>query len=212
MRISCDSCRREFNLSEDRVPDAPRFRVKCPSCGNRIAVERPVSEPQDEEPGRDSAQGAEPTDSDSLEGAEFLGLTPEKENNALLLISEDDLLDAVRDPLEQEGYRVVATSSSAEAIRIFNSNPLSLFVVEDLEDNAPLLRELHSQPGYARRELNYILVGDRAPSLDKQQAFLQGVNTYLSRADKDRYHELLPRALGKFKQFLHPWLVARGEI
>jgi predicted Zn finger-like uncharacterized protein len=212
MRISCDSCRREFTLSEERLPDASRFRIKCPSCGNRIAVERPASQAGGDEASREAPQEAEEPVSTGMESTEFLGLTPEKENNGLLLVSDDDLLEALRPPLEEQGYHLVATPSATEAIQIFYSNPLSLFVVEDLEDNVPFLRELHSQPGYTRREMNCLLVGDRALSLDKQQAFLQGVNTYLSRADRGRYEELLPRAVGKFKQFLHPWLVARGEV
>lgn len=212
MRISCDSCQREFTLSEEKLPDASRFRIKCPSCGNRIAVERPASQPRDGEASREPAQESGTTDSESRGGAVFLGLSPEKENNGLLLITDDNLLEAVRPPLEGQGYRLIATSSASEAIQIFHSNPLSLFVVEDLEDNAPLLRELHSQPGYTRREMNCILVGDRAPSLDKEQAFLRGVNVYLSRADKERYGALLTRAVGKFQQFIHPWLVARGEV
>lgn len=212
MRISCDSCRKEFTLSEEKLPDASRFRIKCPSCGNRIAVERPASQPRDGEASWEPNQAAEATVSEDIAGAVFLGLTPEKEDNGLLLVTDDDLLEAVRSLLEAQGYRLIATSSATEAIQIFYSNPLSLFLVEDLEDNVPFLRELHSQPGYTRREMNCILVGDRAMSLDKQQAFLQGVNTYLSRADKERYGELLTRAVGKFKQFIHPWLVARGEV
>lgn len=212
MRISCDSCHGEFTLSEDKVPDAQRFRIKCPSCGNRIAVDRSASQPRGGEEAREPTRTDGDADSGSREGSVFLGLTPEKEDNGLLLMTDEGLLEAARKPLEGQGYRLVATSSANEAIQIFYANPLSLFVVEDLEDNAPFLRELSSQPGYTRRELNCILVGDRAPSLDREQAFLRGVNIYLSRADKERFGELLTRAVGKFKQFIHPWLLARGEV
>ena len=213
MRINCDSCGKEFTLPEEKLPDAARFRVKCPSCGHRIAVERPARESgRSGEAGKETDRGSATGDPEDLGGVEHLGLSPEKEKNALLLVADHDLLEAVRAPLELQGFHWVAPSSSKEAIRIFHSNPLVLLVVEDREESEPLLRELHSQPGYIRREINCVLVGDRAKSFEQQQAFLLGVNTYLARSEMDRFSELLPRAVGKHWQFMHPWLLARGEV
>ncbi len=211
MRINCHSCGKEFTLPEEKLPDAARFRVKCPSCGHRIALERPARGKRSEQE-KEAAREADFADSEGLGGVEHLSLSPEKEKNALLLLGDRYLLDAVRPPLEMQGFHWVAASSSKEAIRIFQSNPLVLLVVEDREESAPLLRELHSQPGYVRREINCLLVGDRAKSFDQEQAFLLGVNAYLSRSDMDRSSELLSRAVGKYWQFIHPWLLARGEV
>jgi len=209
MRINCDSCSKEFSLPEDKLPDAQRFRVKCPSCGNRIAVERATGQSGDEGTSVGQSQGSEPMDTGE---EEFAGLTPDRERNGLILFQDRDLLEAVRAPLEQNGYRLAAASSSEEARRIFSTNPLSLVVLRDVEENLPMLRDVHSQPGFVRREINCVLVGDRAKSLDTKEAFTRGANTYLSSKDKDRFGELLTHALGKYSQFIHPWLLARGEV
>ncbi|MEF8824169.1 MAG: zinc-ribbon domain-containing protein, partial [Desulfohalobiaceae bacterium] len=209
MRIDCDSCRKEFSLPEEKLPDAQRFRIKCPSCGNRISVERPA-----DQTGGEGTSGDQSLESEAMQSGEedFAGLTPIKDNNGLILFKDPDLLEAVRDPLEGRGYRVAATSSSGEARRIFSANPLSLVVLEDVEENLPMLRDIHSQPGFARREINCVLVGDQARSLDTREAFIRGVNTYLSSKDRDRFGELLSHALGKYSQFIHPWLLAKGEV
>jgi|GEM_PF-1822975 len=214
MQIRCDSCRKEFHLPEEKLPNTSRFRVKCPSCGNRIEVERSGdNHPSGEEAvSRDHSFLAYETTSPVEEDRAYLDLSPEKGKNALLLILDKDLLHRVRQPLEEEGYRLAAVSTSREALQVFQTSPLSLIVVEDKEECAPLLRKIHSQPGYTRREINCILVGDQAKSFDSEQAFYQKVNTYLSRSDRDRFEELLPQALGRYKQFIHPWLVARGEV
>jgi predicted Zn finger-like uncharacterized protein len=209
MRVGCDSCGREFSLPEDKLPDAQRFRVKCPSCGNRITVERPSDGSGD---GGVSGEPVRESGEQDTEGAEYAGLTPDRAKNGLLLFSDEGLLEAVRAPLEENGYTLVATATSGTAIRIFYANPLSLVVVEDTRESDALLREVHSQPGITRREINCILVGDGDRSLDRRQAFYRGVNVYLAREDRDHFRELLPRALGAYWQFIHPWLVARDEV
>jgi predicted Zn finger-like uncharacterized protein len=216
MLINCDSCNKEFSLPEAKLPDAQRFRVKCPSCGNRIAVERPAgqSEGIGTSWGQSGAEGSQTQGSEAMDTGEeeYAGLTPDRERNGLILFQDQDLLEAVRAPLEARGFRVAATTSSEEARRIFSTNPLSLVVLEDKEKNLPMLREVHSQPGFVRRDINCVLVGDRAKSLDTKEAFIRGVNTYLSSKDRERFGELLAHALGKYSQFIHPWLVARGEV
>lgn len=214
MQIRCDSCRKEFNLPEEKLPNTSRFRVKCPSCGNRIEVERPGdSGPSGEEAvSREQSPSAGQSLSPAEEGRAYLDLSPNKEENALLFILDEDLLLKVRQQLKKEGYRLAVVSTSGEALQVFYSSPLSLIVVEDKEECAPLLQKIHSQPGYARREINCILVGDQAQSFDNKQAFFQKVNTYLSRSDGDKFEVLLLQALGKYRQFIHPWLVARGEV
>ena len=209
MRIDCDSCRKEFSLPEDKLPDARRFRVKCPSCGNRIAVERPAGQE-----GGEGTSGSQPRESEAMQSVEeeVAHLTPIKENNGLILFQDPELLEAVRAPLEGMGYRLAATASSEEARRIFSTNPLALVVLEDVEENLSMLRDIHSRPGFARREINCVLVGEQAKSLDTKEAFIRGVNTYLSSKDRDRFGELLSHALGKYNQFIHPWLLAKGEV
>lgn len=208
MRINCDTCSKEFSLPEDKLPDARRFRVKCPSCGNKITVERPADQSLDE-----GISSGQPRESEGvLSEEEFAGLTPIKENNGLILFQDRDLLEAVRAPLEERGYTLAAATSSEEARRIFSTNPLSVVVLEDVEESLPILRDIHSQPGIVRRGINCVLVGDQASSMDVKEAFFRGVNTYLSSRDKDRFGELLTHALGKYSQFIHPWLVARGEV
>lgn len=209
MRITCDNCSKEFSLPEDKLPNAQRFRVKCPSCANRIAVERPAGQSADGGTSGEPSQGSEAMDTGE---EEFAGLTPDRERNGLILFQDRDLLEAVRASLEQSGYRVAAAGSSEEARRIFSTNPLSLVVLEDVEEHLPMLRDVHSQPGFVRRGINCVLVGDQAKSLDTRAAFIRGVNTYLSSKDKDRFGELLTHSLGKYSQFIHPWLVARGEV
>ncbi len=215
-RIKCRHCDKSVNLSQEKIPSSGRFRLKCPYCGQWSNVdifeesstqERTLA-PEDlaQDPGLTSTNVHLASGSVGYEDV----LAAEGGENALICIGDEELRGTVRQWLKEWGYRLRMTENGREGARVFYEGPFSLLVLEDNEESAPLLREIHSLPGIMRREINCVILGDRASSFDIGQAFRMGVNTYLSRGDLEKLPELLSQAISSYRRFIQPWLAARG--
>jgi CheY-like chemotaxis protein len=104
-----------------------------------------------------------------------------KKNPLSILVVEDDddVLDAIREVLEEEGYRVTAASSGAEALSILKREPLPAAMVVDFMmarmNGADLLKECAAEPALAEIPSVVISAG-RASDLRAE-----GIHSFLAK-------------------------------
>ena len=200
MELRCSSCQKKIFLPAEKIPDVPRFALRCPGCGHRIVVENVAFAKE-----RDSsveAQQVKPVK--SIEPEYF----PPGVNVAFLFILNREIKLKLSEFLQEKGFYLSTAEDVQEGVFKLRLNDYQLILLEDREEFSPLLGEINSWPGKKRRNVNCLLIGDKAPSMHQQEAFYRGVNFYLIINDKDRIDDLLGQALNGFAIYNEPWNMA----
>lgn len=129
-----------------------------------------------------------------------------------MFVQDREWAEQAREYLTQMGIYLSTAESVSQGRQKLNLNRYNWVIVQDLPENQPLLREIAAWPGYRRREVNCLLVGEAAESFDPNAAFVRGMNGYLALEDAERIEELLEQAREEYNQYVAPWQVATEQI
>ncbi|WP_461209370.1 hypothetical protein [Desulfocurvus sp. DL9XJH121] len=192
---------KEFSIPDEKLPDAPRFAMKCPFTGKKMVFERgeqgfsvtaaetvapgPAPRPAPPEPVKPALNLPQVEPEVFAPGSKV----------AFLFLADGAWAEGARSFFAGKGYEVSGASDELEAIAKLRLGEYHVLVAQDGEGAANLLDEVAGWPGGKRRSVNFLLVGGDAPSNDQQAAFVKGVNAYLALADGPRAGDLLEGAL-----------------
>lgn len=213
MKFTCSNCQKELNIPDNKLPETPRFKVKCPHCQERVVLEKPRKRPEmemapdltreHEEP--ESEQ--QPSSSPQLEPEIF----PPGARIVFVAIDSQRWIEEAQEFFQEMGYHESKAVDVHEAAMKLRLNDYHVLLLEDSPKYKPLLDELGSWPGIKRRELNVVLIGEHAQSMDPQIAFRKGINTYINSHELERGHELFGLALKAYDEYYRYLSMARGE-
>ena len=209
VKAQCDGCGKQFALPQEKVPDKPRFRFTCPSCGTKVLVDRTAGEETAEAEQADAARPEAKGEAYDIEPDLF----PPGAEVAFVYVRDRGWAEKIEESLQLEGgYLLSRAENGAQALQKLRLNSYQMILLQDGPEADGLLEEIGSWPGYVRREINCILIGDKAKSFDPGKAFIRGVNSYLSITDTERIADLLEQAQQSFDQYLEPWRKAKQEV
>ena len=195
MQITCQHCRQELSLADDKVP-AGSFAVTCPSCKNRIEVNpapaapEPASGPPPEEIRFEPVPEVRDHDKGLVDalypvaGVVNLAARPVQPLEAgLALLGIDEV------------HHFDDMESAAEAM--LESDFSILLVVLDRATAPPCdpLEALYGLPLTVRRDVFVALLADNVRSLDGQTAFYLQVNCLISTQELPKFPAYLRQAL-----------------
>ncbi|MBT8764009.1 hypothetical protein KFV02_08710 [Desulfohalobiaceae bacterium Ax17] len=200
MDLTCANCQKEIFLPPEKIPNVPRFALKCPGCGERIVVENEAYAKEN----KTAVDKEQVRQTKSIEPDFF----PPGANVAFLFTINEEIGLKVSEFFQEKEFYISTAEDVQEGVLKLRLNDYQLILLEDREEIAPLLTEIHSWPGKKRRNVNCLLIGDRAPSMHQQEAFYRGVNFYLHINDKDRIDDLLEQCLNGFVLYNEPWTMA----
>lgn len=201
MRITCTSCNRELSVPDEKLPDTPRFKIKCPQCKKEIVVER-----------MDKVDPGFTGTSYDFSGMVEPEVFPPGSKVAFLLIGERSWRNAASAWLKAEKYYQSTASTANEAMLKLRLNDYQLVMIEDRDEYQQVLAEISSWPGLRRRTVNLVLLGNDASSLDPQLSFRRGVNTYLNLADAVRAAELMDSVLKGYEMYYSYLQLAHEQV
>ncbi|MFW6054344.1 MAG: hypothetical protein ACOC9D_00455, partial [Thermodesulfobacteriota bacterium] len=130
---------------------------------------------------------------------------------ALLYVRDPGWFEEAKSYLTAQGFYLSYAQSPEEGAQKLRLNRYQLVLLEEGYRTEVLLREISMWPGRYRREVNCLLLGDNKESFDAYTGFLQGVNTYVSKKDKDRAEQILDQARDDFAGYLKPWHAAADQ-
>ena len=207
MRLSCEHCNKALDIPDEKLPDAPRFRIRCPHCQNKTLVELEKKHSEDEKEFQEAtsevASGLSPVEPD---------IFPPGATVVFLHFEDAIWREKCRDFFQDKGFYVSTASNNEEAVQKLRLNFYDLICIEDREENITLLQEIAKWPGKQRARINFIMVGDKANSFDPNVSFVRGVDSYLDLKDQDNAQELLNQAIEGFKIKNEPWKTAEEEV
>lgn len=194
MLVACPSCEKQFKLRDDKLPDAGVFRITCPSCSGEIVVRRDT--PDTDEPPVPKAENPL-----SLEPEVF----PVGVRVAFVFVGHGASGEKLKDALRAKGYVLSEARGPAEAVEKVRMNRYHLVCIEDDPSGRAVLSVVNSWPGIRRREVNVVMLGERAKSLDPGISFYRGVNAWLHPGERELFGDLLEQLEENFGQYKAPW-------
>ncbi len=203
MEILCSSCNKKFLIPEEKIPpNIKRFGVKCPHCKNKIIAEVDIKK---------SASVIKK----KTKSTDFYTVAPDNfppgAKTAFLYVFDEEWKYRTYEFLKRKGYYISEANKEEIGVQKLSINEYDFVLIEH-KDADSLLAEVSSWPGNERREVNVILLGDKAKSFDLMVAFLYGVNSYISIEERDRIEDLLDEAIKRYKSFIDLWNTAKNIV
>ncbi len=190
MRIKCSQCERDLNIPDEKLPNAPKFKVKCPHCRTEIVVSRGARDQGSSALGRTSS-----VPYSTMEPEVF----PPGAKVVCLAMANKQWKENSEEFFKANGYYISRSSSADEAVLKLRLNEYDIVVVEETPENEVVLEEIATWTGLRRRRINLVLVGDQAASLDPQMAFRRSVNVYFNKNEALRAEDLFNNAIKGFE-------------
>ncbi|MFW6326536.1 MAG: zinc-ribbon domain-containing protein [Desulfovermiculus sp.] len=198
MQLKCEHCGRSFNLPEEKIPQAKRFRFTCPSCKEMNEVIIPEQDEGHPALGQDEGEALDVPPVRVPPGTSL----------ALLFLSDEQVASGLRSYFGQRNWQIIEVQDPQKGRAYLQVNRVHWAVLEDSEPGREILGEINLLSGRERREINCVLIGDRTVSFDALTAFVLGVNSYVHPEDESSLETVLDRAHALFEDQRHMWLTA----
>lgn len=210
---------KEFSIPDAKLPDAPRFAMKCPFTGKKMVFERGEGG-FSVNAGESQAPAPPPAPAPAPEPAKPALVLPQVEPEvfppgskvAFLFLADAAWDSAAREFFKGKGYYLSSAADELEAIAKLRLGDYHVLLAQDGEGSARLLDEVASWPGGKRRGVNFVIVGQEARSNDQQTAFLKGANAYLALSDGASAGDLLEGALTGYELYYQLLNTARKSM
>jgi len=219
MEVICKHCSAKLNIPDEKLPQDQRVSVVCPKCKNKLIFGIPEAVPTGLSPTVEDAVGSEktPGEVESTQGEEEpwddaaeedipLYSYEEGEKLAIVMDSDADRSEKIKEGIRELDYRYVPARDSRDAsgkMRFYN---FDLMILADHFDDSPLeqspiLRSLNHLSMSIRRRIFLVLIGEKFKTMDHMTAFAMSANLVVNPRDLDRLTAILRRAVSDNEKF-----------
>ena len=210
MQVECGQCGREINLPDEKLPQALRFKFTCPSCGNKVVVERSEPVSGTEQPQEDEFSPAPEPDLPPLPAEDEY--FPPGAEVLFAFVQDSRWAEAVETFAKENGLYLSRTDSAEQGVLKLRYTAYRAVVIEQGAESAELLNELGRVQGVTRRQTLCVLITPETASFDPQHAFFRGVDCCLKREEAAEAPTLLVQAYEAFLRRLEPWKAAEKQL
>lgn len=218
MRFLCACGEKEISIPDEKVPQVPKFAIKCPYCQKKLVVERvgdgykssfadapapapaPATAAAPPEPPAPKLPAVEPD------------VFPPGSTIAFLEVDDAAWRTAAEEVFKAKGIFYSEAAETLVGVAKLRLNNYNVIVIEDCPDCVPLLQEISSWPGIKRKGVNVVMIGGAATSMQPNIAFEKSVNFYLNQADGGRAAELLEECLAGYKLYYRPFAMVEEKV
>lgn len=209
MEIICHGCNAKLNVPDEKIPQGQQVTITCPKCKEKLALDT-LAENGETETGK-----AEPAP--GLGGEAALEFYEEGVRLALIAESEPDLIEKIKESIEDLGYRYVPVESTSEAISKMRFHTFNLVVLSDRFDGieleqSPVLQYLNHLSMSIRRNMFVVLIGDSFHTMDHMTAFAMSANLVVSSRDLDKLTGILKNAITDNEKFYKVFMDTLVEV
>lgn len=220
MKVNCDKCGKVLSIPDEKIPPNKKVSVSCPSCKNKISVERPLAEA----PGAGGKENAPEKQGESVKAMdprEFVDDELEilEEGAKTAMICDKVHQEKIIPVLKEMGYQPKTAASASEAIGRMKFTQYDLIILAEDFDGSSLkqnhtLKNIQPMPMAARRKMFVALLGKNFNTMDNMQAFTLSVNAVINFKDMDNLATILKKTIlenNTFYKIFKETLVASGK-
>ncbi|GJL78765.1 MAG: hypothetical protein NPINA01_17540 [Nitrospinaceae bacterium] len=215
MQIKCAACEQGINIPEDKIPQGRVFSITCPGCRAKVRVDQHLSaqdaEPQEPVTVTEETEAVEDSENSlgiiiSADFDDDEELQIYDENDRLALLLDDVNKDLWVDALEERGFKIQYAKSPEHAIHKMRFTHFHFVVLNEnyggvpFEKN-PVYRTLAEMPMTTRRNIFFVLLGDKFKTLNNMEAFAFSVNLVINAKDKEKLPQILKKSLTEHETF-----------
>ncbi|MBI9076150.1 MAG: zinc-ribbon domain-containing protein [Desulfatibacillum sp.] len=223
MNITCQHCKGQFRIPDEKVPKGQSFSLGCPKCKEKITVGAPQpapaksgssSKPADHPANQEKSGLVEDVTSggynDDDRPFDFL----EEGTRTALLCELDPVYKAkIKDALTGMGYLITEPGTAREALKQMRFHVFDMVVLnetfdtDDPESNH-VLKFLSRMAMYTRRKVFVALITEAYRTMDNMAAFAKSVNIIINPNSIDDVDKILTRAFAENQAFYKVYMQA----
>ncbi|MEE9164873.1 MAG: zinc-ribbon domain-containing protein [Nitrospinota bacterium] len=214
MKVDCNKCGKTLNIPEEKIPPNKKVNVSCPSCKNKITIERPPAE-------KETAPEEKEELIKVMDPSEFADEELEvlEEGAKRVLICDTAHQEKIAPVLKEMDYQPKTVSSDSEAIGRMKFTQYDLVILaEDFAGSSlkknNVLKCIQPMPMTTRRKMFVALLGKDFRTMDNMQAFALSVNVVINFKDVDDLTAILKKTISENDAFYKVYketLVALGK-
>ncbi len=212
MQFTCSNCSSAITIPDAKLPEASRFKVKCPNCKQLVVLDKNAAAGQHKSTVSPTKATVHSDDTALFNKTMEPEIFPPGAKIYFHMVGNADWRDEAQAFFTQMGFHESTAETPEEARLKIRLNDYHLLFLDDRAECEIVLQEIARWPGNRRRLLNVILLGSRSASLDPIAAFVKGVNTYINTNDFDRSEELFSMALKSYDDYYRFFFQASENI
>jgi predicted Zn finger-like uncharacterized protein len=195
MNIRCRQCNSQFNIPDDKLPKNKDAVFKCPKCKEKIQIPATAS------PGAKGLQDLPVTGSGPVP-------PPQKQERALVLVSDGPFLQPVMAAVRQLGFAAETGADPADALKKMAYHVYPLVVLEDRFDQGRenILVHMNTLDMSVRRMTCLVLMGRQVKTGDPMAALHASVNQVVGPDGLGQLPVLLSAALTDHTYFYRVYM------
>lgn len=209
MKVNCDSCGKKLNIPDEKIPSNKTVTISCPTCKNKITIEKQPSTNKTDPPSDTAAEAkSESSTEDQKESSEIidpgdfldeeLEIIDEKVKKALVCDTESQKKIAAA--LTELDYLTKIAASTNEAMGRIKFSQYDLVVLSENFSGSTLtknnvLKYIQPMPMATRRKMFVALLGNDFRTMDHMKAFALSVNVVINFKDISNLSAILKKSI-----------------
>ncbi len=205
MNISCEQCKSQFNIPDEKLSRTKSASFLCPKCKNRISVgplKKKEQNGPDTPPPPDLRDDSDTeTEFDEYDASERpFDFIEEEGKTALLCETDEQILQRVKNVLKLMEYHITIVKSDREALKKIRYHKYDLILIDENfnttdPDFNKVLIYLARQKMEVRRNIFVAMISHRFRTMDHMMALHKSVNMIINIKNIDDIGKILSRGI-----------------
>ena len=203
MDVVCTSCGAKLKVKAEKLPPDQTVKIPCPKCKQKIMID--TRKPEHKEPlNENQSTGNVVRDYDEF--ASPLNFLEGGIKLALILVKDNIHTVDINFTLDELSYKCISPSSIPEAMDKLLLHHFDLIILSDGFDgkdieSSPVNKYLNSLSMSIRRNIFFILLGERFKTMDEMMAFGASANLVVNPRDLPDLALILKKVIHENNQF-----------
>lgn len=230
MNISCENCRSNFKIPDEKVPKGQMFSLTCPQCNTKVVVNARSnslslsdtdSESLDKPKSEKEKTIIDEVDADTYDASDKpFDFVEEGVKTALLCEPDAALQTKIKTGLHNMDYHITTPRLPKDALKQMRFHIFDMVVLNERfgsqnPDMNPVLKYLDRLNMSTRRNIFVTLLTDRYRTMDNMSAFNQSVNLIVNLKNVDEIEKILRRGIADHEAFYRVYkraLIKTGRV
>ena len=211
MEISCENCRAQFKIPDEKLPKDKLVAVPCPKCKEKITVDTRAKSPNGKPPAPANGKAGKNLADEVISGQYDASDKPfdyidEGTLTALVCDADSGNKARVRVALENMRYRVTEASTAREALKAMRFHIFDMVVLNEMFDtdnaeNNHVLKFLGRLAISTRRQIFLVLLCSEHRTMDNMASFTKSVNIIVNLKNIDEIGSIISTGVSENNGF-----------